>query len=719
MPRTGAHRLAQIKAGELVQPRVRKAFPDTAFWQAAVQTDAGGKARVKLEFPDSLTTWRTTVRAVTQDTKAGWAVNRVLVRKNLMVRLAVPRFFRAGDQVTISAIVHNYLEAEKTARISLEAAGLNIVEGSTKDVLVPRKGEIKVDWVVRTAAGATSAKLLTKALTNEESDAMELTLPVVPFGVKQTVNASGAIAELSGRREAAIEFPGNSEATSRGLEIELSPSVTGAIFGSLEYLTSYPYGCTEQTMSSFLPNVVVADALRGLPLKSEVDPDKLRRQVQAGLERLYEFQHEDGGWGWWKDDESMVFMTAYVVSGLAQAQAAGYKVQQEKIDDGKKYLHDMLRQHPGMIADLRSYAVYALALAEDRDPKDLDSVWQRREKLATEGLAFAGLTMQIEQDRRVQDALQMLRGRVKAEGDGAYWPAPEDNLMEIEVDSSAEATAYALKLFSQAAPDDALLPRLMVWLMRHRDEGYYWYSTKQTAMVIYGVIDYVKASHELDAAFTADVLVNGRKVLSRQFAREDAMAVTPVTLHLDAGELAPGNRVEVQKNGSGRLYWSVRGSYYSTDRKLFRSARLSLSIARDYFKLNRVDSGGKITYDLAPLSGPVAGGDVLAVRVSVTGDRWKYLLMEDPIPAGAEFIERDDLYEVNHAPRWWGHWFARREFHDNRAAIFQTYFDGHADYFYLLKVVNPGRFQISPASVQPMYQPEVLATTDPFNLEVK
>ena len=33
-------------------------------------------------------------------------------------------------------------------------------------------------------------------------------------------------------------------------------------FGALDYLTSYPYGCTEQTMSSFLPNVIVAQTLQ-------------------------------------------------------------------------------------------------------------------------------------------------------------------------------------------------------------------------------------------------------------------------------------------------------------------------------------------------------------------------------------------------------------------------------------------------------------------------
>ena len=64
--------MAQVKPGnDVVQPKVRKAFPDTAFWAPSVHTDAEGHARVSLTFPDSLTTWRTTVRAVTADSKAG------------------------------------------------------------------------------------------------------------------------------------------------------------------------------------------------------------------------------------------------------------------------------------------------------------------------------------------------------------------------------------------------------------------------------------------------------------------------------------------------------------------------------------------------------------------------------------------------------------------------------------------------------------------------
>ncbi len=53
-------------------------------------------------------------------------------------------------------------------------------------------------------------------------------------------------------------------------------------------------------------------------------------------------------------------------------------------------------------------------------------------------------------------------------------------------------------------------------------------------------------------------------------------------------------------------------------------------------------------------------------------------------------------------------------------AIFQTFFNqGQRQYFYLLKVVTPGRFQVNPARVEPMYQPRFLSTTESLSLEVK
>lgn len=95
-------------------------------------------------------------------------------------------------------------------------------------------------------------------------------------------------------------------------------------------------------------------------------------------------------------------------------------------------------------------------------------------------------------------------------------------------------------------------------------------------------------------------------------------------------------------------------------------------------------------------------------------------MVEDPIPAGTELIEHDNLYELTEKPSWWNWWYTRREFHDDRAAFFQTYFSrGAQEYVYLLKVVNPGVFRVRPAKVEPMYQPSYFATSDPMTLEVK
>ena len=135
-------RLAQLKPERLVQPKVRKAFPDTAFWAADLTTDAAGRARARVDFPDSLTTWRATARGVTPETKVGAATAKTIVRKNLILRLAVPRFFMQGDEVTISALVHNYLNSEKTARVSLEMTGLDVLDGATRrsEDSQPRRG---------------------------------------------------------------------------------------------------------------------------------------------------------------------------------------------------------------------------------------------------------------------------------------------------------------------------------------------------------------------------------------------------------------------------------------------------------------------------------------------------------------------------------------------------------------------------------------------------
>jgi len=712
-------RMAQVKPGsDLVVPKVRKAFPDTAYWNPDVRTGADGHAHVEFNFPDALTTWRTTIRAMTDDGKAGGAVTRVLVRKNLIVRLAAPRFFRQGDETVLRVIAHNYLATAKDVTFALDVSGVDVLSGQTQKVTIPANGESYVDWRVK-ARVTGNATFTAKALTNEESDALEMTLPVLPYGVKQRAAGAGVVFSGAGQNQWPYSYPTGSDANSRALTITVAPSMAGTVFDALDYLTSYPWGCTEQTMSSFLPDLIVAQAVDKLHLKSPIDRKTLDDEVQAGMERLYNFQHDDGGWGWWPDDQSMVFMTAYVVSGLGQAESAGYTVDDQRIAKAEAWLTSTLNAHPDMVPDLRAYTVYALATTSGAPKDALDEAWSTRDKLSDEGLALTGLALAAASDGRAKQAADLLEKKAHATDVDAYWAGTYDGLLDFWDDTSPETTAFALKLLLVEDRSSGLMPKAARWLTEHRD-GDYWYSTKQTSMVIQGLTDYLAVSGELANTSDVEVLVNGTSVGKRHFGPEDAFAA-PWRIKLTAAQAANGGQVTIRKSGNGITYWSAENNWYSADRKNFQQGQLSLNITRNYYLLQKRQDKptDPITYDLVPLNGPVHVGDIVAVRLALGGTSWKYLLAEDPIPAGTEFLPESGLYTINHKPDWWADFFTRKEFHDDRAAFFNTNFSVHREYVYLLKVDNPGTFQISPADAGPMYQPNIETTTDPATLEVQ
>ena len=119
---------------------------------------------------------------------------------------------------------------------------------------------------------------------------------------------------------------------------------------------------------------------------------------------------------------------------------------------------------------------------------------------------------------------------------------------------------------------------------------------------------------------------------------------------------------------AGRAYWTVQGKYYSTEKKLYQQGTLSLNLTRDYYKLTPTTQDGQIVYRLDPLKGAVVPGEVLAVHLAVNGSPAKYLLIEDPIPAGTEFVQHEDSYKILDQPPAWQYWYTRSEFFRARSS---------------------------------------------------
>lgn len=701
----------QLKPERVAEPKIRKAFPDTLYWLADLKTGADGRAQVQVNFPDALTMWRATARGITTDTKVGSAVHKTIVRKNVVLTLAAPRFFTEGDEITIPAIVRNYLPSEKSVRVSLEAKGLELLDAAPRQITVPSKGEVKVDFRAKVTRGS-SVTLLGKALATEESDALELSLPVYAPGVRQTIARAGSVSGNAGA-QLTLAPPAGSLPHTRALEITLSPSVAAAVFNALEYLTTYPYGCVEQTMSSFLPNVIVTQAAKSLNLTAGLNQDELARKTRAGIERLYSMQHEDGGWGWWTWDESHPFMTAYVTAGLAQALEAGYKVHADVLERARTALEKQLdagRPPP----DLLAYQVYGFAAAGGDAKRFLDRAWDVRNRMSGFGVAVLGLAAIKLNDPRSEPLASLLEASAKQQGDEAWWPAIRDELLDFDVDATPEASAFALKLLAAKRPNRALLDRAALWLVNHRDQGYYWTSTKQTAMVIYGLTDYMKLSGELKPDFAATVTVNGKPVATKRFTAAD---LTAAKFTVDA---ADSYSIEISKSGAGRLYWSASASAVVRADQGLRTGGSLLELKREYFRLAPVEEKARVLYAMTPLEGAVQTGDLLAVRLVLSGEG-RYLMVEDPLPSGAEAVDRDERYEIKDRPPWWQSWVERRELRDNRAVYFHRVLGPREtmQFTYLLKVTNPGRFAVSPARVLPMYQPQVMTATDARTLEVQ
>ena len=750
--------LADFKnPAQLVQPKVRKYFPDTIYWMPSLVTDSAGHARATFTWPDSLTTWRATVRAVTANTLVGQVIQKVITRKNLIMRLEVPRFLTQSDTMTVTGIVHNYLKHDTTAHVSLAVKGVGLESPAESTLNIPQSGEAAVEWTVH-ASSIGTADFLGKALTNEESDALELTIPVNPWGLHLSAARSGTLGGGKGDTTQTLTLPPDINPGASSLRIDLAPSVAGTLMSALDYLSTYPYGCVEQTMSSFLPDILVAQAVKDLGLTAPPPSVELESKIAAGLRRLYQFQHDDGGWGWWETDETHPFMTAYVVAGLAQAKAAGYTIDEDHLERGRESLVKQLNQNQNAVPDILAYMIYALetsvkpgvplSQALDETYKELpdnirytvqqrlganslyngnlapglvDSVANSGDQLSPYGDALLALAFARMNDPRAQEFAQRLEHSAIAEGPYAYWKSQRQAMLDFSSDNSFEATAFAVKALANLDPRNELLPKAARWLIDRRSDGYYWDSTEQTATAIFGLIDYLKVSGELKPDYTLSVFVNGQKVAGRHITSKDVQNPLPITVTANASQLHAGaNEMRITKNGPGVLYWSASASYFTREPKPAPVGATALNIVRQYFKLVPQKSGNHIVYTEQPIEGPLNSGDVIEVRltVSATGDE-QYLQIEDPIPAGFEFVDQESLYQLKQQPPWWDFYYTQREFHDDRAALFSTTFHrGQGQFHYLLKAVEPGTYQANPARVLPMYEPARQSSTSSITLSI-
>ena len=356
-------------------PTVRTEFADTAYWAASVETDTAGLAEVAFPMPDNLTKWKFNLWSMSHGTRVGSGSATAVTRKNLLVRLQTPRFLVESDEVVVSTNVHNYLPTAKSVRVRLELDGdqLTAADSLETTVEIEPNGETRVDWRL-TAAKDGTAVVLRLAITNEESDAMQIEFPVKVHGIEKLIPHSGVIAATASQQAFEVVVPDERRVGDTRLEVQFSPTLAGAMVDALPYLVDYPYGCTEQTLNRFLPAVITQQTLRQMGVDLEdirkkrtnlnpqelgdpadraagwqrwktnpvFDAAELDKVVKAGVNRLSEMQLSDGGWGWFSGfgEWSSPHTTAIVVRGLIVARDNEVAIVPGVIERGIQWLVD-------------------------------------------------------------------------------------------------------------------------------------------------------------------------------------------------------------------------------------------------------------------------------------------------------------------------------------------------------------------------------------------
>jgi uncharacterized protein YfaS (alpha-2-macroglobulin family) len=552
-----------------------------------------------------------------------------------------------------------------------------------------------------------------------------MTMPIVPHGLRQTMGGVVTISEDDAEQTVTLHLPAHPDVQARKLRIEASPSVAATLFGALDYLTGYPYGCTEQTMSRFLPNVIVAQALKDVRTTKIRETNNLGDKVQRGLGRLYSFQHTDGGWGWWKTDESDAFMTAYVVDGLTLASQAGYAVDESRVAAARDKLRTMLdavTSSDGNAPDAltRAYMIYALAESGDDAASYVGELYNNRAALQPYGRALLALSLKRGgQEERALEVAHELEASARVSDFDAHWETRFTTRYGNEQWMDVEATALSLKALAQIAPQSPLLVKAARWLVQNRSNGYYWASTRDTAFAIFGLTEYLKVSSELDPDYTLEVYINDERVISRRVTSADVQSTLDLVVERKGRAVTSANRVRIVKRGRGVLYLSTALEYFTGETEVAAQSLSDLKLTREYLRLRVTDNAdGKLGWTLEPLADDVRTGDLIVSRLRLQGRRGQYVMIEDPIPAGCTQIAGVSGLSLNYTTGNWSDWYSAREFRDERTVFFLNNFDGDATFQYAMRVEVPGAFRIAPARAELMYQPTVQSNTGNARLNI-
>ena len=703
-------------------PDIRTNFIDTPLWLPNIVTAADGTARATITLPDNLTTWRLDVRGISAQTFVGDTTLEIMSTKPLLVRPATPRFFVVGDEAELAVVVNNNTDSDLETTVSLIAEGVTLRAEAQQVVTVPANGRTRVTWLA--VVGDVEAVDLTfSAVSGQFGDASKPAvglgdarlLPVYRYLTPDYASTAGALRQPSTRTEG-ILVPSVALAPSGTLSLRLSPSLAASTLDTLRALENFPYQCLEQTVSRFLPNAVTFRALQRLGLADEALRADLEKAIREALLKLSLEQKPDGGWGWYYNEEASTLVTAYALLGLVEARDSDLQIPAEMIKRAVAFLQTRLpaftQNTPEWELNRGAFILYVLARSGNTNIQALESLFVWREKMALYARGFLAQAYGLSRDAlgfqdKIDTLLSDIQSAAIVSATGIHWEEGRRDWWNWNSDT--RTTAILLQTLVAFTPESELIPNVIRWLMVARRADA-WETTQESAWAVMALTSWMSVSGELKANYTYTVGLNGEQVFEG-VGNAETLKKTE-TLNIDVADLLREqvNRLAFQHGaGEGALYYTATlhvnqpvESVQPTDR--------GIRLVRTYYNTE----GKPIT--------EAKVGDVITVALEITAaNDLYYVVINDPIPAGTEVIDRSlqtsaqigqrpELIPTDKPYRFmWGWWyFSDTQLRTEKVVLSASYLPrGSYRYVYQVQATSAGTYRVIPLNGNEFYFPEV------------
>ncbi|RWS11259.1 CD109 antigen-like protein [Dinothrombium tinctorium] len=348
----------KYSASKKIKPLiVRKHFPETWIWEVVELNETATKTVTK-KVPDAITSWFITAFSTNNEFGLGLIDEKALLKvfRPFFIKLSLPYSVIRGETVAIKVTVFNYMNNAQQTEVKMENSNKEFdfviaeseeneisqsQDGRVKNVVVPANDGLTTTFLIKPKkVGYMKVKL--SAVCDKAADAISDQLLVKAEGETKYRNEAMLLKLNSGEKfskQIRIEMPRAIVADSERVTVTAIGDTLGPAINNLDDLLRMPYGCGEQNMINFVPNIVVANYLTNAGKLSETMKKKAISHMERGYQRELTYKHSDGSFSAFgeRDRHGSTWLTAFVVKSFIQAKPF-INIDEQVIDKGVNFL---------------------------------------------------------------------------------------------------------------------------------------------------------------------------------------------------------------------------------------------------------------------------------------------------------------------------------------------------------------------------------------------